>query len=237
MRLKMFFILENNIIPIQYRKCIISFIKLSLTEYNQEYFKRLYNEKDNIIKPYTFSVFFNNPQFQEENIKLQKNEIQLEISIADYEIGVALYNSFNHQKNKKFSIDKNSMTLKNIEMLNERKIESNEIDIKFISPLIVRNRKNQKDYYCSFNDENFIDILKINIKEELKITNIPNEVVDNFEITPINAKKVIVKFYEKKVETSVGTFKLRADTELLNYLYKAGIGSKRSSGFGMFNII
>ena len=77
----------------------------------------------------------------------------------------------------------------------------------------------------------------MNIKEQLKITDIPKETVDKFNIETVSAKKVIVKFYEKKIETSVGTFKISGDKILLEYFYKAGMGSKHSSGFGMFKII
>lgn len=237
MRLKLNLDLENENLPIQYRKSVISFIKLSLNEYDEKYYKKFYNEKDNIIKPFTFSVFFKSPQFKEDEIIIKNKRIELNISIADYETSIVLYNAFNHQKNKKFSLNKNSWTLKNINMMIEKEIISEEITIKFMSPLVVRNRVNRKDYYYSFNDEEFLDTLKMNIKEQLKITNIPTEIVDNFNIETINAKKVIVKFYEKKIETSTGIFKIYGDKKLLEYLYKAGMGSKHSSGFGMFQII
>ena len=63
------------------------------------------------------------------------------------------------------------------------------------------------------------------------------ELVDTLKITPIKAKKVIIKFYEKQIECSTGIFALEGDIELLSYLYKAGIGSKHSVGFGMFQIV
>ncbi|MFQ9769250.1 MAG: hypothetical protein ACLRYC_04185 [Clostridia bacterium] len=57
MRLKLNFDLENEFLPIQYRKSVMSFIKLSLSEYNEQYYKKYYNNKDTIIKPYTFAIF------------------------------------------------------------------------------------------------------------------------------------------------------------------------------------
>ena len=237
MRLKLTFNLENEHFPIQYRKNIMSFIKLSLSEYNEEHYKRLYNQRDNIIKPYTFAVFLKGAKFKEEEILVESKKVELNIAIADQEIAVILYNSFNHQKHKKFSIDKNSMTLENISMLIEKEINEETITIKFISPLIARNRQEQKDYYYSFQYKEFLETLKINIKEQLKITNIPLEYVDDFKIETIEGKKVITKFYEKKIEGTLGIFKLSGNKELLKYLYRAGIGSKRSSGFGMFQII
>lgn len=237
MRLKLNFDLENEFLPMQYRKSVISFIKQSLSEYNVEYYKKFYNDRDTIIKPYTFAVFFCNPKFEDDKIIVEDKRIELNISIADYEASIILYNAFNHQKNTKFSLDKNSWTLKNINMPLEKQIDTEEITIKFMSPLVVRSHSKDKDYYYSYNDEQFKDVLKINIKQQLKITNISEELVDKLEINAIKPKKVIVKFYEKKIETSTGIFKISGDKELLKYLYDAGIGSKRSSGFGMFQII
>lgn len=237
MRLKLNFDLENEHLPIQYRECVLSFIKLSLAEYDVNYFKKFYNNKDNIIKPYTFSVFFKSPEFKEDEIIINNKKLDINLSIADYEASIILYNAFNHQKNKKFSLNKNSWTLKNISMLMEKKIDSNEIIIKFMSPLVVRSRQNQKDFYYSFEHKEFLDILKINIKEQLSITNFLENIIDTFSLEPAKAKKVIVKFYEKKMETSVGIFKMSGDKELLQYLYEAGMGSRHSAGFGMFEIV
>lgn len=167
MRFKLNFELENEKFPIQYRKNVMSFIKKSLNEYSPEHYEKLYHEKDNIIKPYTFAVFFNTPEFKE-------NEIIL---------------------------------------------------------------KDKKDHYYSFSANQFLETVKINIREQLKITNLPEGIENTFEIKPIQAKKVIVKFYEKKIEGSIGTFEISGDRKLLEVLYKSGIGSKRSAGFGMFEII
>lgn len=238
MRLKLYFKLEKEKMPIQYRKYILSFIKKSLSEYGEEYYKRLYDGNKPIVKPYTFSIFFENPKIENEEILLNKKEFELNMAIQDYEIAVALYNSFNHQKNKIFSIGNNSWSLTNISMLPEKNITSESIDIKFQSPLVARNRQDKKDYYYSYtNPEKFLETLKINIREELKITDIPAEIVETFEITPIEPKKVVIKFYEKQIETSTGKFNIKGDKRLLEYLYKAGLGSKRSAGFGMFQII
>ena len=202
MRLKLNFDLENEFLPIQYRKSVMSFIKLSLSEYDEQYYKKYYNDKDTIMKPYTFAMFFRSPKFENDRIIVKDKRLVLNISIADYETSVILYNAFNHQKNKKFSLDKNSWILKNINMSLDRKIDTEEITIKFMSPLVVRSRLENKDYYYSYNDEEFKDILKINIKQQLKITDIPINLVDSFDIVAINFKKIIVKFYEKKIETT-----------------------------------
>lgn len=237
MRYKLFFELENKDISIQYRKSILSFFKKSLSEYDNEIYEKLYHAKDPIIKPYTFSVFFKDSEFKENRIIVNSKQMELNISIADYEIAVILYNAFNHQRNKIFHLEHNSMTLKNIVLIQEKQINTEEISIKFMSPLIVRQRENEKDYYFSVEGKKFLETLKINIKEQLKLTNYSMDIVDSIKLEKINGRKTVVKFYEKQMEGSIGTFKLFGNKELLNFLYRAGIGSRRSSGFGMFEII
>lgn len=237
MRYKLFFELENKDISIQYRKSILSFFKKSLSEYDNEIYEKLYHAKDPIIKPYTFSVFFKDSEFKENRIIVNSKQMELNISIADYEIAVILYNAFNHQRNKIFHLEHNSMTLKNIVLIQEKQINTEEITIKFMSPLIVRQRENEKDYYFSVEGEKFLEILKVNIKEQLKLTNYSKDIVDSIKLEKVNGRKTVVKFYEKQMEGSIGTFKLFGNKELLNFLYRAGIGSRRSSGFGMFEII
>lgn len=229
MRIKLYFTLENTKLPIDYRRSIISFIKLSLSEYSENEFEKYYNQKDNIIKPYSFSIFFRQPQINGQEIILEEKRFEMNMTIENYETAITIYNAFNHQKNKKFSINQNSWILQNIVLIPEKEIKENKIIIKFQAPLCVRQRKENKDYYYSFENEEFEETLKMNIKEQLKIANVPTEEVDTFKIAPIKAKKVIIKFYEKQIECSTGIFKLEGDIELLNYLYKAGIGSKHSA--------
>ena len=147
MRLKLNFDLENESLPIQYRKSVMSFIKLSLSEYDEQYYKKYYNDKDTIMKPYTFAMFFRSPKFENDRIIIKDKRLELNISIADYETSIILYNAFNHQKNKKFSLDKNSWILKNINISLDKKFDSEEITIKFMSPLVVRSHLENKDYY------------------------------------------------------------------------------------------
>lgn len=237
MRFKLYFKLEKEEIPIQYRKTIISFLKHCLEENNKEYYQKYYNEKDPIIKQYAFSAYYKQQKIDKDIIKLDDKKLEINITTSDYETGIVLYNSFNKQKGNKFSLNNNSMTLVNITMTKEKEISSDKIIVKFQAPLCVRSRDNNKDYYYSYQNEKFEEILKINIKEQLKISDIPTEMVDTFSIKPINAKKVLIKFYEKCLECSTGTFELSGNKELLKYLYETGVGSKHSAGFGMFQIL
>ena len=237
MRLKLIFQLENNILDIQYRKSIISWIKHALQAYDENLFQEIYN--NNNKKTFTFAPILSNPKFDKEKVTMQDKQFSIVFSAYNYIYGLHLYNSFIKQKFQKFSLNQNSMKLTSIIMLKEKEINENEITIKMSSPIICRNhdKTTLKDMYYAYDREEFTKYLKINIEEQLTAENLNTALLNNFEITPINGKKIIIPVYEKMIECSVGIFKLRGNIELLKYLYKAGIGSKKAMGFGLFEII
>lgn len=237
MRIKLIFRLENNKLDLQYRKSIISWIKNSLEDYDHEVYEKMYS--NNNMKSFTFAPILPKPVFSSDEIILKDPQFSIVFSVYDYISALHLYNSFVKQKNKRFSLNKNSMTLTSIVMLPEKEIKENSIVIKMSSPLIVRyhDRNTLKDMYYAFNRDEFKETLKINIEEQLSFEKLDTNILDTFDIEPIQCKKVIVSLYEKKIECSIGIFKLTGNIKLLDYLYKAGMGSKRSMGFGLFEII
>lgn len=237
MRLKLIFKLENTKLDIQYRKSIISFIKHAIQTYDEKLFEEMY--QNNSKKTFTFSPILSHPVFEKEQIILSDAQISIIFSAYNYLYALHLYNAFLNQKNKKFSLNQNSMTLTNIIMIPEKNINSETIQIKMASPIVCRNhnQKTLKDMYYSFDREEFNTFIKINIAEQMKNEGLDISLLEGFSIKPIRAKKVIITLYEKQIESSIGTFELQGDKKLLDYLYKAGIGSKKAMGFGLFEII
>ena len=239
MRLQITFELENNILPVQYRKSITSFIKNAFIQYDENFYNKFYKNKDPIQKPYTYGVFLDNPQFEKEKITLKSNIISITFSIYDYLNGIDIYNAFNKQRNVKFSLNQNSMKIININLQNEQQITEDKIIVKLLSPMIIRNHNKDtgKDYYYSYEREGFLDYLKINILESLKAFNLSIDLLKDFEISPIQCKKTVVPVYEQKIEATLGMLELKGDKQLLDFLYKTGIGTRRSLGFGLFEIL
>lgn len=221
MRLKLQFELENKILDIQYRKSIISFIKHALQEYDNKLYEEIY--KDNRMKTFTFAPILPKPIFEGNNVILNNNLFSVIFSAYNYLQALHLYNAFLNQKLKKFSLDKNSMILKNIIMIPEKKISTNSIKVKMASPLICRfhHQETLKDMYYSSEREEFQKYIRINILEQMKYEGLDSSLLEDFEIIPLQTKKVIIKLYEKKIEATIGTFKLIGNKELLNYLYQA----------------
>lgn len=237
MRLKLFFELENNKIDVQYRKSIISWIKHALENYDENLYKEMYDS--NHKKTFTFATILPKPQFGKEEVILKDNQFSIIFSAYNYVYALHIYNAFLKQKYQKYSLHQNAMTLTNMILIPEKEIIENEITIKMSSPMIVRNhdRETRKDIYYAFNKEGFEKYLRINIEEQLQAENLDTKILEEFKITPVQAKKIIIPVYEKMIECSIGIFKLQGDKTLLNYLYCAGIGAKKAMGFGLFEVI
>lgn len=251
MRIKLHFKLENNIIPKDYRILILSFIKYSLKKNFKESYKEIYESKP-IMKFFTFSVYLPKPKIEKDKIELDKNYFNAVFSIYDNKRFIEFYNSFNSMiiknENKEYSypIKDNKMRLKNITMLNEKIISSNRAIIKFLSPLVLRKheeiaineKRKGKDIYFDFNDSDFNEQINYSVSRLIKDLKL-NGVNSNIKLKPYNnlARKTVVSFKNILINSSIGEYILEGDSELLNILYKTGIGSRRSEGFGMFEVI
>lgn len=255
MRIKLHFELENNIIPKDYRILILSFIKNNLEKNFNESYKEIYGEKPT-VKFFTFSVYLPKPKIEKEKIELDRNYFNVLFSIYDNKQFIEFYNSFNSMINKKidnkenekysYPLKNNKMELKNITMVNEKNIISNRVRIKFLSPLVLRNHKEKminkkrkgEDIYLDFNDSDFNEQINYSVSRLIKDLKL-KEVNSNIKLKPYNnlARKTVVSFKNILINSSIGEYILEGDSELLNILYKTGIGSRRSEGFGMFEVI
>lgn len=252
MRIKLHFELENKIIPKDYRVLILSFIKHSLEKNFEKSYKEIYESKP-IMKFFTFSVYLPKPKIEKDKIELDKNYFNAVFSIYDNKRFIEFYNSFNsmiiknNEENKEhpYPLKDNKMRLKNITMENEKIITSNRAIIKFLSPLVVRKheeitineKRKGKDIYLDFNDSDFNEQLNYSVTRLIKDLKL-NGVNSNIKLEPCkSARKTVVDFKNVLIHSSIGEYIISGESELLNILYKTGIGSKRSGGFGMFDVI
>ena len=155
MRMKLIFELEKPELDIQYRKSIISYFKHSIQEYDENLFQELYGEGKTKKKTYTYSAILPYPKFELNKITLETTGFYIVFSGYDYAYMLHLYNAFMRQRNKKFSLNQNSMTLIKVVPIVEKEITKNSIKVKMSSPIIVRNhdRVTKKDKYYSFEKE------------------------------------------------------------------------------------
>ena len=67
---------------------------------------------------------------------------------------------------------------------------------------------------------------------KIRLAGYTENYIDDFNITPLATRTVIVKHYECNVESSLGNFELQGKPVVLNYLLGAGLGSRKNQGFG-----
>lgn len=237
MKIKLKFEINNNKIPIHFHEFIISFIKKSLMEYDENLYKKLYNQEEPITKTFTFAIYFKNPVFLGDVITVESKNFELNLSDYSLENGLHFYNAFKQQLNKPFKIQNNEIKLINVFATLQKEIKETSIIIKMLSPLIVREHKSDnKDSYYFAEDKEFCEKLKENINNVISGLKL-NISTEDFEIIPLKPEKTVVKIYNTSINASIGIFQLKGNSKLIDFLSKAGIGAMRSSGFGYFKII
>lgn len=130
------------------------------------------------------------------------------------------------------------MKLVAIKARNLPEIKDTELIIKMQSSLIVRkhNSEDNTDIYYTCEDAEFPSMVKENLRVFLEKLNI-NMDISNFSITPLKGKKVVSKVMSRYTDQSIGIYKLTGNPELLNLLYAAGLGSRRSEAHGKFSVL
>lgn len=229
--------LSSNIISKNYRSLILSYLKNAFQSNDVELYEKYYGCTYS-LKNFCFSIVLDNPKFNENLIILDSNEIIIKLSIMDISCGIDIYNALLKMKNKEYiTSENNSLTLIDIKLENHKIINKNEIIVKMQSPLIVRIHVNNKDRYLSYKDTDFINCLKSSIGYTLKeFTNIDLS-NRNLKIMCISPKKTVVDAFGAKITANLGVCKIVADLDVINAMYQLGIGSRRSEGFGMFEVI
>lgn len=235
---KLTFKLENNWLPKETDKLIVSFFKASAQAYSQEFYDKLYDKSQSVIKGYTFSYYLPGAKFGNDKVELSGDEFSLFFSDVDEQELLYFFNAFQLMKYKSYPMNGNSMRLVSIYVQKLDEITDNEIVIRMQSSLIVRrhNSEDNSDIYYTCETEGFGKALKENVEIFLEKMGLDVSAED-FSIQLIKGKKVVVPVFGRNTDASIGIFKLTGSCKLLNILYLAGMGARRSEGHGKFELI
>ena len=230
MRFILNFELDTVIIPVEIRRTMISFFKKSLTEaHNSKYYPEFFTGTQ--IKDYSFSVIFPLDKYFGEEIYLKKPEMKVIVSCSEKNnIGFLLVNVFLSQRNKKFPLPKNThMILRDVRIVEEKNINGEEA--------IFHNKEKNKDIYYSVGDEKFEVVLNWLMKERFKRLGYPEDIYKNSNCKLLEGRKIIVKHFDLKFPITTGRFKIKAPKILLEEIYRTGMGSRLSQGFGLLEYL
>lgn len=230
-RLKLAFRLAQNSITVRHSNLFVSFIKKCLSQEYPEVFKKLY--AGNVKKPFTFAAYLPGAKPDGNVFLLSQDICYVVVSSSDSAFLIELQACLRKNKNKPYPMPLgNSMTLISVDFELLEEITENKVIIKFLSPLLIRdhNRETNKDIYLDYTNSDFEQKLNIIVQNQLR-----NDV--SVSLKPIKAKRTVVHCLDDKVNCSYGVFELSGDIDVLNKLYKDGIGSRRACGFGCFGVL
>lgn len=243
MRIKIEFETEKENFPIEYRKKFLSYFKSTVKAYNEDLFDAMYNG-NHLMKPFCSSIYFlPKVDVTSNGIILSSKRFFVKFTTPDILTAVHILNAFMTSRNKWLPLAncENKVKVLSVSKLKEQKIIGNNIMVKILSPIVVRDHNSEtgNDWYLVYEDEKFEAVWKRNLKSELAEV-FGRDVtadIDALKIIFVHSKKVVVKNYSIYIPCTMGTMVLEGENYLLEYLYKAGIGSKRSMGFGYVDVI
>lgn len=237
MRITVQLTLEKKEINLDYRRLMISYLKKSLERSNPIRYEEMYGRGVTKEKNFASDIRLGYAKYLSDYIQLQNDEITWVIVTPDYLLGIDIYNALLAMKNVSYpAYNENRIRIRKINVENHKSYDAQEAVIKFCSGLCVRRHiKGEKDKYFFYDEEGFNEQLVNNIGLQLRDTNIND--LSEFKLEPIQAKRVYSKTYGIVIPNSVGLFRLSGENKLINYLFQAGMGSKRNSGFGLFEIL
>lgn len=243
MRIKIEFETKSEYFPIDYRRKFISYLKGALEDYDQDVFADLYKDGHS-PKQFCFSLYFlPEVAITKDGITLHSKRFLVWFTTTDALTGVHLVNALMARRNKWFPIAdcKNKLKALSITKVKEYPITSNAVSFKILSPIVIRdhNEEEKKDWYLTFEDENFEEIWKRNLKTELQ-NSFGRDVSSDISalcIKPIHLRKMVVRSYGIYIPCTIGSLTIEGEKYLLEYLYKAGLGSKRALGFGCLDVV
>ena len=157
-------------------------------------------------------------------------------------IGFLLVNVFLSQRNKKFPLPKDThMILKDVRIIEEKVIRGEEAIFQTTigGGVVVRkhNREENKDIYYSVGNERFEEVLNWLMKERFKRLGYPEDIFKNFSCELLDGRKIVVKHFDLKFPVTTGKFKVKAPKILLEEIYRTGMGSRLSQGFGLLEYL
>ncbi len=233
-------ILENPYITKEKNKMIMHILKLLFEKTNSDYYMELYDEVENKEKNFTFSTYLGKGvKFNRDSIFIPDQKILLNFSTYDLSEGILFYNSFVTNLGLEIPVYRNTVTINSIKKGRMGLIEE-DIILSTASPIIVREHSgdNEKTWYHDIGDDRGFEIFKENLNWQLvsNLKGVNKKDIKELRVKVLKNKIVNIKHYGIVIPANLAVLNISAKAYIIDYLYKAGIGSRRSQGFGYLNI-
>lgn len=242
MRICLEFNIRHNYLPLDYRRCFVSFIKKALSVgNNSKYLGEYYMDTEQ--KPFMFTVVMQKPKFSKEKVTFENNKVKMYFSVTDKDRTSFIFtNCFLKMKYIDFPLpDGNVMCLVNVAKIKEQKIMGERVIFATTcsSSILVRehNKETNRDKYYTCEDEQYKERLEESIRWQCLKEGYSNLDVEQIKVNEVIGRKVVIKNYNVLIDGVTGTFDISAPKHILNYLYTVGFGARKSFGFSYVDII
>jgi CRISPR-associated endoribonuclease Cas6 len=232
------FLEKNPKIRPDYPRVISKYTKKSLSLSSPEMYNYYYLEEKRALKPFTFSIKAN-LELQDNYFLVKSDILTIHYSFLDPAICLYVYNGILSSKNSPQIFEGVNHTISDISLKKNPVFNSNEVVFKTVSPIIVRkfNHESRKCIgFLGYKDREFIEGLITNIKilaRKFLNTEIESRLIT---IDILKMKSTFLKNYGGEIGNT-GILKITAPIEIIKLIYFAGIGAKRSQGFGMLEVV
>lgn len=251
MRFKVEIVLNEERIAKDKNRLFMSLMKHCFENESATYFNQMYKQEQNKTKPFSFSLYMGKCVFERETIRIKDRQVTLFFTTYDIETGIIFYNGMLKKCGQPYTVKGFTMTISQIRLITEKALTSNRVVFKTMSPLVIRDHHhdNHKTWYYDLVDETEDGQRLVNQQAKtLLVDNLRLQLEDQFgqpasqdvEVLAVQieaSKSVRVKHYGIDIVSNLCQLAIEGEPYLLDYIYKAGIGSRRSQGFGMLDIV
>ena len=243
------------VIPSDYRRNILSLIKEAINpgQSGTEIYEKYYVKEARKMKPFTFSVSFKTDANQHEKRTLSLSEpwLNLHFSASDPVFLIYVYNGLVQLKKDYPLFPGLKAKVGHFNLEQQKNFWCREAVFKTCSPILVRDTDTSgksRGYFTAENSE-FEDRLFHSVKAMCKVLldGAPELKKCDFAAEWIRCQTARISHFKNKdatpddkkemIEATSGTIKMQAPANVLQLIYDAGIGAKRSQGFGMLEVL
>lgn len=212
--------------PLDYRSAFMALIKTSL-DTNMGHEIGMFQKT-----PLCLAVRFDKkPEILQKIIHVG-DTLRMYVSSPDRILATNLYNGL--LKLKTFTVFNSALSKPRFVHLNEYKFNKRQTKLFYtLSPIIIRNYKD-KNKYVTPTDPDFMKSLECALLEQWNLYR--DDDIGDISCKLIKYKKTAMTHYGGLVLGFTGLFTLDADAKVLEFFYNAGMGYRRSNGFGFIEV-
>jgi CRISPR-associated endoribonuclease Cas6 len=215
-------------LPLDYRAGFVSLIKEALSKAKSDVSKNI------DTAPLSFAIRFDRkPTIKDKRIVIGNN-VRLYVSSASLMLGTLLYNSL--LSIKEFSIYDTKIANPLVASVKEEPMKRDYVVFATLSPIVIRHYQRRNQYVLP-NDDGFEESVQTALSEEWALYN--SERLDDHGkvgLDILKFKKVVMTHYGGLVLGFTGVLRMDAAPHVLKFFYQAGIGYRRSNGFGFVEV-